>query len=347
MNHRIFLVGVAFAAALGCSPEHESKMLKGIEAYRQGAIEEGTLRAAEGLVLSSKIAKFKKGEPVASGNVIYTRSDNTVRLHHPCAASIVVPAQFKQLACDPATGRIAATNGLELRIFGKGGASESSVVVSQDKKDKADSLAVSDDAVFYFVGRQLHRYSIADRKIAVVAGRDKIQPPFIGVPYYSHLYKSGTTMMVILGIAGDYTANIVDLAADSLFMKDIKVNSPRMWFENNRLWYVSGIIGMWQLVELSVPDKKKREVFKFRDIADVAFFPGGMLYEDREGLWAVLTGPRHLVKLPAQLKIAGMAHGAMLLTLEHATYLVDSTRLAAAIAFLAEKGPGMCAVKKF
>lgn len=347
MRFHITLIFLALAAIAGCTAEYESKILKGIETYKQGSIDDGMLLVAEGLVGSSRLAKFKKGEPAVSGNVVFTRSGDTVKLWYPCAASLDAPADFKYLACDPDTGQIAATNGLELRVFSKGGSAEQKAVISEDRKDKADSIVMTGNSVYYYAGRQLNRYSLADKKSASVARGGKMQPPFIGIPFHSHLQKAGGSVIVTLGIAGDYSSHIVDLAADSIHMKDVKVNSPRMRFSEGKLWYVSGITGMWYLAELTVASKKKDEIFKLRDLSDVAFFPGGMLFEDREGLWAVLSAPRLFMKLPPQLKIAGMAGGAVLISLEHATYLIDGTRFATWLRFLAEKAPTLCALKKY
>ena len=324
----ILSCAVIFISLLGisCAPRFEKIVSQGLMLYKSGKISEAVQLFEQGLIETSSVERFDSLKLFISNNVIYERDNSEIGILYPVEIEFEIEdsrSDSIQLHFDPETRRVAYSSGDAIRLFSDDGEVIHSANLGLDNDRKIRSIILRKDGLYYYSGGKLYFYVFDRRVNAVLIKDEKFLPPFSGLSYTVSLVSSADILGIISGIAGSYYSSFIDCDNDSLLLKNLQVSSSRLHINGDSVFYISGSPGSWFLEELSLSSKKKKKLHTFEYIADLYFFEGGLVFENREGLWFVDSTKRLAVRVPATSRPVAAIGDRLLVRAGDRYYLID------------------------
>lgn len=333
---------------ISCAPSFDKIVSRGLMLYKSGKISEAVQLFEQGLIESSSVKRFNSPKLFISNNVIYERDNSEIRVLYPVEIEFQIEDRRSdniQLHFDVETRRVAYSNGNEIRLFSDDGEVVHSADLGLDDK-KIRSIILRNDRLYYYCDGEVYSYAFDGRENAVLIKGEKFLPPFSGLSYTVSLVSSTGILGITSGIAGSYYSSFIDWDNDSVLLKNLQVSSSRLLVNGDSVFYISGSPGSWFLEELSLGNRNKKKLHVFEYIVDLYFFEGGLIFENRDGLWFVDSAKRMAVRVPHTFKPVAVVGDRLLVRAGDRYYLIDLKNFIERAVYLSELLPDIFKVDR-
>jgi hypothetical protein len=341
LNTRLLLAATAFILAglsfFSCSKNPEKEIDAALRSYAAG--DSGSKTRLEELILKASAREAFSGEVESDGEMIWKSGSGDVKAVWPRQATFPLMSEnMNAMRCSGAE-RVAFSDGLQIFIFDWKGNMLKYFTAGDDKK-RVMALALSEGNLYYYRQNRIWRCPLdSPEKAAALEG--SFSAPYSKF-YNAALFARGSRLGLLLGVAGSYNLNIVDMRTGRSVMSNIGLAASRFCMTGDRLTYISGSTGSWSLNGISLETKKKDVYRVFRDLANAEMVPGMVMVEDGRGLW--MSPPE---KTPRRVCFAfslrGRGGSLALISYRDRAYLVDAARLYELIIRAQEAVPSLSA----
>ncbi len=318
----LYFISLLFIQTTGCIQNAENKLKKGIELYKIKKSKEAITLIEDGLINFLSLKKIKADHLSYGENVLYSRTDKAVNIIYPIQMKINITKDYNIISYYPHIKKLAFSNGTDIKIYDTNGNLTSTCVSQADEKNPIKAISISHDNIFFYNNKKIFTCS-SQVNTPEPFTNENYNEPFKDDTYNVYLYKAGTFLTLITGIAGKYNLNIIDLMNRSNLLKDLKIASSKVMATDNSLYYISGNAGKYSLNKISIISRKKENIINFENLHDIELFSTGIIFEDKEGTWIMKydTGTRQ--RIPFNYRIAGKCGDNPVLKYLNKYYIID------------------------
>lgn len=334
----LFLAPGLFSVLLQCTPYAEKKFNSGSELYKKGEIARAGREFEAGVFSYMSKAAFSETGISSCGEALFIREDNMIKLIYPLEITIKAAGDFNIISYDAVSGRLAASNGIDINIYNQEGKAEKIISPAENDGDKVMAILLNKNNIIYFIDSVIYSCDINSAEAKSIT-EDKFYRPYKDPFHLVFLKKSGENLAVIIGIAGIYHLSVVDLNKNKTLIKDKTISASKIYLDNEYVYYISGQAGKWALNKISLKTKKSDSLAKLDDISDIEYSAEGLLYENSGGLWFYNYGNEEHQKIPFKYSLAGSYDAYPLLKYEDDTGIADMKIYLEKVGYLKENFP--------
>ncbi|TAL33907.1 MAG: hypothetical protein EPN93_12800 [Spirochaetes bacterium] len=334
---------VAFAA---CGRDYESSIRKGAGLYQEGKKDEGLRAMEEGIVRGSAAFSFDAPLP-EGGDTLYRKTASGTRVVHPADVTLKGIAEFDAIACGKDS--VALVKGNDLALFDLGGKfiSADTLPPSKEKTRTARALAWTGDDLMVFCDGRLFRYSPRARSFKPFLPRESFAPPYGDSGYRASFILEGGTLLLILGMGGQYNLSALGIEKETMLFKNKPVSSSRLISTRDRLYYIAGSAGAWILAAYAFETKAVKELATMGDLVDITLLGSGALFETRDGIFFTdYARPSEGITLPFSFRARGRSGPHIIIEQGGALFLIDEKRFLDLLAVARGELPHVFVAKK-
>jgi hypothetical protein len=218
---------------------------------------------------------------------------------------------------------LAYSNGTVIALLNSSGDIVHTANLSLVNGEKISSIILLEERLYYCHDGELYVYEFNTRENAVLIEGEKFLPPFKDLSYMVTFVSNRDILGVTSGIAGTYSSSFINRGSGSVILKNLQVSSSRVFIDNDSVFYISGSSGAWFLERVNLSNKRKKKLHKFEDIVDLFFISGGLIFENREGLWIVDNVKRVAIRIPLPSQLIAVIMDSILVKAGNRYYLLD------------------------
>ena len=323
----------------GCIQSPQDKMEKGIALYNNGDTQKGKSSIEDGLINSALIEKLNGKQISYADNVIYTRKKNILQIIYPVKANIEIDEKYDLLTYDAESKKLGISNGTEINIYDADGSLIKTIAPATDDQ-RVKGFTFVNDKIYYVKDRKIYSYDLStDSGSNVINNKLKVSAE--NDIYNARFFRTDSSLGIVIGIAGNYYFNILDLKNSKMTLTDLAVASSKLFFQNNEIYYIAGDAGKYSLVKFTIPSKTKDTLFEFKDLTDVEFFPSGALVEDNNGFGVIEYVNALNQKIPFDYKLSGQCIGNPVIKYKNYYYAINFTSFMNSFTDLKNKIPAL------
>jgi hypothetical protein len=326
---------------LRCSLGPESRLNRAVDRYLERKPD--ALQSLEKEFLDSiAIEKIRGRELQSTGSILYRLDRNDADIIYPQKRNLSMDDGEGVSIVDLSADYIVLSDGLRFSVFDVSGSHRNDEIVG-DNKNRVKALLLTGDDIIYYKNFNLYRYSIINKSSEMLL-KEPFPPPY--EKYYSVRLRAKDTMLhVLAGSAGTYYYSIVNYETQSVVLKNLVMSSSKLYAGATDIRYIAGNSGSWEMIQYTVPTKKKKTIAKLNDIMDIELAVGGFLWENQSGLWAAEYG-KDRVRVPFSYQLAGTYKGRVLLAYKNYCHIIDMKKLFMHLDLLKIKAPDLFNTEK-
>ncbi len=329
--------------SIQCTPDAEKKINSGIELYNKEEVANAKEELESGLFAFSSKNTLDDNPKISIGyNVIYKRHEDSLIINYPIKVEINIDKNYKIIYYDPDSKRLVLSNGIDINIYNNEGLLTKVIATSIDDKNKVKSVILINDKLLYFREKRVYVYDYATNNHKLLT-KERFFCPVKGSYYIIKFHKTKSAIAIIIGMAGVYNMSVLDTIDSSILLKNHRISSSKLLFNDDNIYYITGKTGKWTLRKISIRSKKRTKLLEFDDLLDVEFSDAGFLYENRNGLWLYDYSSKKPEKIPFQFELAGICNGRPLIKNRGKIYPVNMKIFIDKIAYLKRVTPALFA----
>jgi hypothetical protein len=305
----------------GCIQNPEDKINKGIELYNNEEISKSKVNIEDGLINSALVKKLNENHYSFGENVIFYRKKKILRTVCPLELDIEINENYNIISYDPDSKKLGLSNGYDIKIYNsEGDLIKTCGPTPDDHRIKA--FTIINGKIYFYKDTKIYSYDIASDNITLLTN-DKFANSFGKESFNVKFYKTENLLGTVLGIAGKYYLNILDLRNNSMILQNIDLASSKLFIKNNEIYYISGDAGKYSLIIQTILPKKIKNLFEFSNLSDIEFFSSGLLYEDKEGFRVIDFEKTNNLKTPFHYEISGQCCSRPVIKYSNNYYITD------------------------
>lgn len=331
----ILFVGIALFTA-GCSKNSNKELKAAIESYRNN--ENGALeRIQQALINSCTLSEYDDQSIRSHGRVVYTVRSNSLKTIIPEKHEITLPVQFPvdSMSIDVSKNYIGIMDGKALLVFNEAAEMGQPIIIG-DEKEKVTDLLLNDNYIYFYKEYRLHVYDFKNEK-HYLASNDTFLAPYPKL-YSTSLKRNNDKVCLVIGMAGSYYISIINIVNKSVLQKNIMAASSKCMLLSDKLYYIEGGAGNWDIVSYQFDKKSKIKVSHFNDISNIHVGRTGYFSENKKGLYYAIYGQKQR-KVPFKISIVEIGESFLLVKMNNRIHLVDSEKLFVSLDDLARQIP--------
>jgi hypothetical protein len=275
----------------------------------------------KGLLAETSLFRFKDEGLRSSGSCLFYAGDASLDIVFPSSKTIPVINPDETVVACSNDSIIGVSDGASISLHGIQGRDTRNIPL-EDATDMIKALCLSGQNAYYYRGHRIYRQHMEQGQATLLV-KESFSPPYTK-HYQVQLFCAGSLIAATAGSAGEYYINIISAATGRTLVTKIKASSAKTAVLADRVYYISGGSGNWELVSFSYANKHKRTIRRFRTIRAIELVAEGFFLLDGEGLWVQDYG-KNIEKIPFSFKLAGKYGGLILLAYEGQVYGVDVT----------------------
>lgn len=288
-----------------CAPSAENKLNKGIEQINKGETEKGIANIEEGLISYASLKKINSTNLLYGINLLYFRQKKTYNFIWPIETEIASGDNCSIISYNPGTNKIGMSDGFDIKLYDSEGNFIKTLGPVKDENPGVKAFININDKVYYYKDKRIYIYDLLTDNEEFLTNEHFLKP-FTEDKFNVKFYNTDNTLALILGIAGRYNLNIIDLSGNSVILKNVKAASPVIAFKENSAYYISGDAGKYYLNKADLKSRKTEKKINFESLIDIEFFNSGFIYEGKDGIWVSSFDGNNRQKIPFNYKLAGV-----------------------------------------
>jgi hypothetical protein len=325
---------------ISCSGNPDKIFEESINKYKSGN-KNSKIDIEASLIKSTSDDSFDFQETEISASVLFNRNGNRVK--------IVYPEKFKLNIRDAAnydnfqidvnkTHAVLVLDGI-IHLYKRNGDFVKDIAAPDKEGNlKIEAAILFDENIIYYSGGQIYIYSYLENKNDLLIS-EKLNPQLKGLNRII-LKHAGGKLFITAGIGGAYNINIADIEKKSLIIKNLSVSSSRIFVTGTLIKYIDGGSGQWKLLEMSLSDKKIKELSLLTDIVDIELFENCAVIEGKKNI-SIFDYNKFSEILPFDFELGGSSAGKLILINKDKYYTVSADKLLDKIKYLKENAPDL------
>jgi hypothetical protein len=161
------------------------------------------------------------------------------------------------------------------------------VFLTKDEEKAIDALYMADDTIYYIYNNIIYSlHSLTDEKNVISSDKGKdfrIEPPYQKFDYKIYLKVNKSYAAVTIGDAGKYNLYFIDHQKGDLLLKK-SVPSRFLNLSENKLYYITGKTGNWELDRFSPQQNDFETIKSFKSLKDISVSSDKLFFVDENGL---------------------------------------------------------------
>ena len=339
----IFILILFFSS---CLQNPDKDLDVAINNYKNGPIKNVAEIGKKFLNLIKK-KEFNSKDLMQSNNVLFTIDNEAIHIHHPVRLTVKLLQMEKPEIIDINKNYLVLSDKNSVNILNNELDLIKSLPVGDKKKRIKAVKLINDKIIYYFDGR-VFEYSIKSGEHGLLI-KNRLKSPY-KKHYEVKIFKKGTFVGVLIGIAGSYYYNIINYNKRLIAVQNLSVSSKKMLLTDKYLDYVFGSSGKWVLKRFKIAGKSKESLYLIYDIIDIELLTRGIIFENSSGLWMREHSKGNIksekMLIPFKYRLTGKCDNLIILQYNSKSYLVDFERLNAKLKILKSKIPKIGKVKK-
>ncbi len=320
----------------GCSLNPDRKLDKAIDGYNE-KMPNALLALEKEFINTISIGSVAETNLQSSGTLLYKIQDNSAEVVYPSRNRYTL-TDHNTISCIDRTADYAViSDGIKFCIYGADDDHRNDETIGEKKKP-VKAVIIDGDAIIYYKGFKLYRYSIVHNTSEPIL-KESFPPPYVNY-YRVGLCKRDDLISIMSGIAGSYFFSLIQLSTGAVVIKNLAMSSSKYHWGINTIRYITGSSGNWEIMQYNIDGKVKKSLAKLPDIIDIELVGQGYLLETSKGLWTARYGTEKR-PIPFAYRLAGTYKGRILLQYRNSCYFIDMNKLFAGLNKLEEKTPDL------
>ncbi|MDR3237604.1 MAG: hypothetical protein LBT84_03790, partial [Spirochaetia bacterium] len=289
-----------FLLVLGCSKTPGEKFGIGLEKAAAG--DQNALSSIEELLLYAAAAhSFSGDEMYCDGEIVWTKGGGKINILFPKEGSFAMQSDgMNNMRAVDSVGA-AFSDGTDIFVFGWDGKMKKRITAGT-KREQVLALSVSGGTVYYFKNNKIYSAAENDTEGKLFV-KNTFTPPYSKL-FNSYMYARGNKLGLLLGVAGSYHFNIIDIDKGKTIATNVRMASPKLYLKEDSVLYIFGNTGNWNLTRFIFKSGSIKNYQRYRDIEDVEIFPDEIIVKNSSGIRIGSAGKEDIT-MPPEYKFKG------------------------------------------
>lgn len=318
----LILIGAVFLFQ-ACVKTPEEKLMQTIEAAEKG--KSGAAERLGDLMLkAAAINVFSDRGIFCDGNMLWTAEDGAINVLYPKKSSFKLFGEDMNLMRAADETSVVFSSGKELFVFDWGGTLAKRLPAGTEKAPVL-AVAAAGGKIYYFAGSSIYwldSFGAEDAPKRFV--KESFFPPYAKL-FKAYMYARGNRLGLLLGVAGSYYFNVIDLPSAKTLNTKIRMSSPKLYLDEESVLHIFGNTGKWSLSRFWFESGRRSNYQQYKEIIDVEVFPDGLMVEAGDFRLS-RPGERDIV-LPDIYRFLGACNGMPLIEYEGSMYALNADKL--------------------
>ena len=313
---------VSLLLSVGCSKTPDEKFDTCL--VKAAAGQPKALEQIEELLINAAIKEtFPNEERYSDGKILWKKTGNDINILYPQKASFKMQNENMNLMRSVDSTTAAFSDEVNIFIFDLNGKLKKSFVAGTEK-DPVQALTVSNGSVFYCQKNKIYQISETD-DIGTVFVKDTFNPPYARL-FNTAMYVNGNKLGLLLGVAGSYYFNVIDIEQKKTINTQIRMSSANLFLKEDSVLYISGDTGNWTFTKFQFASGRKNTYQRYKEIYNVDIFPNELIVEHGDGIY-IGTSNKEDIKLPSTYVFKGQCGELALIQYKDFFYGIDTAKL--------------------
>lgn len=275
---KILLVFILLLASLGCGNNGLGDIDRGISLVHKGKSTEGFSQIKKGLLKESVLKSYNSGEVLFKGDITFLKKGETSKIINNDKLYRTNISDFVNVTL--AGDKLVVVSKDEIIEFMPKNKNPSNLNISGFAGNQINGIGVANNQLQVYAGGNLYKLNSDNETFSHIALAEKLYPPFMS-QYYNTISRTSNNLTVVCsGNGGSYWLYVLNSESNTFLVTKIFSALNRWFVKNNRLYYLTGKSGDWQLVYVNLGDKTTGKIISFRSLQDLFFLDGYAIYLD-------------------------------------------------------------------
>jgi len=191
------------------------------------------------------------------------------------------------------------------------------------KREQILALTVSGGTTYYLKNNKI--YSVSENDDEKLFIKNTFTPPYSKL-FNSYMYVKGNSLGLLLGVAGSYHFNVIDIEKQKVIATNIRMASSKLYLKEDSVLYMSGSIGNWTLSRFTFKTKARKDYQRYKDIEDAEIFQDEIIIKTSSALRIGSAGKKDYT-IPPEYDYKGACGHLVLIKYDNIFYGVDPAKL--------------------
>ena len=319
---------------ISCSPSPEEKFGSALERCRAG--ERSAVDEAAGLLMGlSSVEVIAETDAVCDGSVIWKKGASSVNMLFPQRADFGLLSGEMNLMRSAGSKYMAFCDGMDIFVFDWKSSLRARMAAGAEKS-AVEALSLQDGDVFFFRDKRIYRATVEPASMEIFVN-DTFMAPYSGY-FNAAFFRNGKTMGLLLGVAGYYYFNSIDMEKGRVINSNIRMASSKLYMDEKSVLYIYGNTGNWSLTRFTFSSGRKENFQRYKDLVNIEIFSDMVLAEDSNGLWIARPGGENC-NIPFGCELKGSCGRYAVMKYNGSLYCVDVEKFYDGILKIREAAP--------
>lgn len=308
-----------FSACLKTPEEKFENCLKKAAAGQPKAAQQ----LEELLLAAATVETFANGEIYGDGKILWKKNGSSINMLYPKNSKFNMQNENMNMMRAVDTANAVFCDGNDIFIFDLNGKFKKKITIGTDS-NPVQALTASDGIIYYCQKNKIYQISETD-ETGVLFVKDTFNPPYTRL-FNTSMYTDGKKLGLLLGVAGLYYFNVVDINKKKTVNTRIRMSSANLYLQENSVLYISGDTGNWALSRFYFNSTPKKLHQRYKEIYNVEIFPNELIIENGNGIYIGSSGKED-IELPNAYTFKGRCGKLALIKYGDSFYGVDTGKL--------------------
>ena len=289
-------------------------------------ISEGNVEAAgqieKLLLLAVSSQTFSGKEIYCDTEILWEKNGTTIDIVYPQKGTFKMQNNDMNNMRAVDDTNVVFSDGVDIFVFGWDGKLKKRINAGT-KREQVLTLAVSGGVVYYFKNNKI--YSASENNEGKLLVKNTFTPPYPRL-FNSYMHVAGNNLGVLLGVAGSYNFNVIDMERQQVVATNIRMASSKLYLREDSVLYMSGNTGNWSLSRFTFKTKARKDFQRYKDIEDVEIFQDEIVVKRPSGLYIGAVGQKDYI-MPNEYEFKGACGPLALIRYDNVFYGADPARL--------------------
>jgi hypothetical protein len=259
---------IILLVCISCNVDYQANINNAIRKYKSGDI--AALKIIESdLLLKNSVQIYPNHGLVISKECLYTQSGSNINILYPKELSFENSDVIKPKIISFSDDVLCVYNNNGISILGQN--SDEKLYNFQIKNFSIKGLLATNNGFLYFQNFKIYSFNLKNKTNSVLF-TDEFRPPYEKF-YNASFYKADQKLFIIIGSAGLYNLNIVDLNSKNVSLKNFQISSSKIHIKNDQFIYVkTNSQGKYEIRSYIFNSKKAILLNTLSSIADIELF---------------------------------------------------------------------------
>ena len=287
---------------------------------------EGDAEAAKqlkGLFLAAPPSQtFSGGEIYCDTEILWEKRNGSIDILYPKKGGFELQNSGMNSMRAVDNDHAVFSDGADIFIFDWNGELKKRIKAGT-KREQVLALAVSGGTIYYLKNNKIYSTSENDDEKLFI--KNAFAPPYSKL-FNSYMHVKGNSLGLLLGVAGSYHFNVIDIEKQKVIAANIRMASSKLYLKEDSVLYMSGSIGNWTLSRFTFKTKARKDYQRYKDIEDAEIFKDEIIIKTSSAMRIGSAGKKDYT-IPPEYDYKGACGPLALIKYENVFYGADPAKL--------------------